>query len=136
MQNQTELLRGAWSLWLEWRKLMRSQSSRLYVPIHVMLESFLAANKSSAAKQLRKGFLNYLTQGYDYFELLEHGLDKLINYNCRVAVLEYGEVEDIRFPLEVFDSRAGECGIHDCEGFYKSNCEIVETKGSYALSVR
>ncbi|KAI3648935.1 hypothetical protein MP228_006789 [Amoeboaphelidium protococcarum] len=112
------------------RDYVRQQD--LDVAIQVMLESFLASNKLSVQKQLRRKFQKYMNSSQDNEELLHH-LVKTIAQNhfnyMRYSAnggddnedsVNSNDIRQVKFPAEEFESRAREHNIQSCTFFYKS----------------
>jgi len=94
--------------------------------IHMMLESFLAAQKFSVRRSLRKSFSKFLRTGDDRAHLLLHMLQEMFRNEQMYQVIrmrqrrEEQEIETLEVPLEELESRARERRIYDVSEFCKS----------------
>jgi DNA replication licensing factor MCM2 len=105
--------------------------------IHMMLESFLAAQKFSVRRSLRKSFSKFLRTGDDRAHLLLHMLQEMFRNEQMYQVIRMkekgGEIENLKVPLDELESRARERRIYDVSGFCKS--EAFQEAG-YVLDER
>lgn len=108
----------------------------LDLAIQVMLDSFLASNKISVTKLLRRKFRKYMSYYRDNEELLHHLIKTIAqehykfelynNTNLRRAQLDDGEFDEtsstrtVEFDADEFETRAKEFNIHDVSYFYNS----------------
>ncbi|KAJ1723850.1 MCM DNA helicase complex subunit [Coemansia erecta] len=93
------------------------------VAIRVALEGFIAAQKQSVMRALRRKFAKYLYARRDHFELLYHLLGRLVQEKMTFFALRRGG-EGIPETVEVsrveFEAQAAALGVNDCAEFYAS----------------
>ncbi|KAJ2719462.1 MCM DNA helicase complex subunit [Coemansia sp. Benny D115] len=92
------------------------------VAIRVALEGFIAAQKHSVMRSLRRKFNKYLYTRRDHFELLYYLLGKLVQERLTFYALKFaGSIpEKVEVSKVEFESQAAAFGINDCEAFYTS----------------
>lgn len=94
--------------------------------IHMMLESFVAAQKFSVRRSLHKSFSKFLRTGDDRAHLLLHMLQEMFRNEQMYQVIrmrqkgEEEEIESLEVPLDELESRARERRIYDVSEFCKS----------------
>ena len=107
--------------------------------IQMMLESFLAAQKFSVRRSLRKSFATFLRTADDRAHLLLHMLQEMFRNEQMYQVIrmrqkgDTEEIESLEVPLEELESRARERRIYDVSEFCKG--EIFQEAG-YVLDER
>lgn len=107
--------------------------------IHMMLESFLAAQKFAVRRSLRKSFSKFLRTGDDRAHLLLHMLQEMFRNEQMYQVIrmrqrgEEHEIESLEVPLEELESRARERRIYDVSEFVKSE---AFSEAGYVLDER
>ncbi|KAJ2799599.1 MCM DNA helicase complex subunit [Coemansia guatemalensis] len=92
------------------------------VAIRVALEGFIAAQKLSVMRSLRRKFNKYLYTRRDHFELLYYLLGKLVQERLTFHSLKYGGSipESVEIAKPEFESQAAAFGVNDCSEFYVS----------------
>jgi DNA replication licensing factor MCM2 len=107
--------------------------------ISMMLESFLAAQKFSVRRSLRKSFNKFLRTGDDRAHLLLHMLQEMFRNEQMYQVIrmrqkgQEEEIESLEVPLDELESKARERRIYDVSEFCKS--EVFQEAG-YVLDER
>ncbi|KAJ1663988.1 MCM DNA helicase complex subunit [Coemansia sp. RSA 1813] len=93
------------------------------VAIRVALEGFIAAQKLSVMRSLRRKFNKYLYTRRDHFELLYYLLGKLVQEKLTFHSLKYaGSIPDsVDVSKPEFESQAAAFGVNDCTDFYASS---------------
>eukprot|EP00904_Undaria_pinnatifida_P012237 jgi/Undpi1/8143/HiC_scaffold_24.g10614.m1 len=92
------------------------------VAIATILESFIQAQKMSVRRALRRGFRKYLADPSDFFALLLVELQKMFRDEQTYYRLRHSNPpESLEVEVDDLESKAGEFGIYDLSGFYKSN---------------
>jgi DNA replication licensing factor MCM2 len=107
--------------------------------ISMMLESFLAAQKFSVRRSLRKSFSKFLRTGDDRAHLLLHILQEMFRNEQMYQVIrmrqkgQEEEIESLEVPLDELESKARERRIYDVSEFCKSG---VFQEAGYVLDER
>jgi DNA replication licensing factor MCM2 len=107
--------------------------------ISMMLESFLAAQKFSVRRSLRKSFSKFLRTGDDRAHLLLHILQEMFRNEQMYQVIrmrqkgQEEEIESLEVPLDELESKARERRIYDVSEFCKSS---VFQEAGYVLDER
>ncbi|KAK9806187.1 hypothetical protein WJX72_004703 [[Myrmecia] bisecta] len=103
--------------------------------IRVLLESFIATQKMSVQKALRKKFKKYIVDRDHLKELIMHSLQSLVREQLRFEQLERrntSEETHIRIPCRSLEERLREFEIDDLQPFYASH---QFNNGGFALDV-
>ncbi|KAJ2379453.1 MCM DNA helicase complex subunit, partial [Coemansia sp. RSA 2607] len=93
------------------------------VAIRVALEGFIAAQKQSVMRALRRKFAKYLYARRDHFELLYHLLGRLVQEKMTFYALRRGAdaiPESVEVSRAEFEAQAAALGVNDCAEFYAS----------------
>ncbi|KAJ2655956.1 MCM DNA helicase complex subunit [Coemansia sp. RSA 1200] len=93
------------------------------VAIRVALEGFIAAQKISVKRALRRKFAKYLYARRDHFELLCYLLGKLVQEKLTFHALKHaGAIPDsVDVSIPDFEAQAAALGVTDCADFYASS---------------
>ncbi|EFA77281.1 MCM family protein [Heterostelium album PN500] len=91
--------------------------------IRIMLDSFINAQKTNLAGRLRRNFSKYITYQRDVSALLFYILQSLTEDYCSVYMLRHGgdPPQTIEVPLDEFETRARDMGLHELDKFYGAN---------------
>ncbi|KAJ2709612.1 MCM DNA helicase complex subunit, partial [Coemansia spiralis] len=98
------------------------------VAIRVALEGFIAAQKLSVMKPLRRKFSKYLYTRRDHFELLYYLLGRLVQERLTFYSVRYGGSmpASVEVSKTEFESQAAALGVSDCSDFYASSLFVQQ----------